>query len=336
MINNPIPVLCSVILLAWCTVSGAQAAELKGVNLGTWVSGPKVAANDLAGKVVIFEYWGVNCPPCRANIPHISELAALADPDRLVVIANHCQGPGKTAAVWSECKGTDKPSVVEGGELVGSNVNSIPRIFVFDHTGAQVFDGRPGEVNDAMIAKLLDAAPGPMVSKGDFKLCKSEIAALTAKTGNVAGSLKSLRSKSEKGKDDVKAEANALLQGVTAYLDKKMATIVAARAENPVLAATTLSKVLAQIKGDETAKPFEALHADLKADKAFQNELTAADKFSAIQAAVSKAGLEQDDLPAAKKGDLANAVQAIDAFLKAYPTTKAAGLAQSLKSKLTK
>lgn len=179
----------------------------RGVSLGSWVSGPKVQVDDLAGRVVIFEYWGVNCPPCLANIPHISDLAALADADRLLVIANHCQGPGQTAAVWKECKGTDKPAVIEGGNLPGSNLSGIPHIFVFDHTGAQVFDGRPGQVDAAMITKLLDAAPGPMLAAGHFKLCKAEIAALSAKSGNVAASLKSLRGKTEKGKDDVKAEA---------------------------------------------------------------------------------------------------------------------------------
>ena len=276
----------------------------------------------------------MNCPPCRANIPHISELAALADPDRLVVIANHCQGPGQTAAVWKECKGTDKPSVVDGGSLPGSNVSGIPRIFVFDHTGAQVFDGRPGEVDDAMIAKLLDAAPGPMVPAGDFKLCKAEIAALSAKSGNVTASLKSLRSKSEKGKDDVKAEASALLAGVTVYLGKKMASISAARTEDPVLAATLLSKVLAQVKGDETAKPFEALQAELKADKSFQAELVAADKFAGIKAAISKSGLDRGEIPAAKKKDLVSAVQALDGLIKAYPETKAAVKAKELRDKL--
>jgi thiol-disulfide isomerase/thioredoxin len=313
---------------------GLHAADLKGVNLGTWISGPKVSSADLAGKVVIFEYWGVNCPPCRANIPHISELAALADPDRLAVIANHCQGPGRTAEVWKECRGTDKPSVVDGGDLPGSNVSSIPRIFVFDHNGTQVFDGSPGEVDDAMITKLLDAAPGPLVPKGDYHLCKAEIAALSAKSGNVAATLKSLRGKSEKGKDDVKAEAASLLEGVQMYLDKKMAAIVAARTTDPVLAATILNKVLGQVKGDDLGKPFEALLAELKADKAFQAELAAAEKLAAIQAAISKAGLDQGDIPSGKKKDAVAAVQALDSLIKAYAETKAAITAKSIRAKL--
>src|SRR6478609_11361003 len=132
-----------------CTaLIGAHAAELAGARLGTWVSGPRITPADLVGKVVIFAYWGIHCPPCLANIPPISELASLADPDRLVVVANQCQETGHTAEVWKQKLGTDKPVVIDDGELPGANVTGIPRVFVFDHTGAQVYDGHPGELTD--------------------------------------------------------------------------------------------------------------------------------------------------------------------------------------------
>ena len=321
---------------ALLTSAGLQAADLAGVTLGTWVSGPKITTADLAGKVVIFEYWGVNCPPCVANIPHISDLAALADPDRLLVIANHCQAPGRTAQVWKEKNGSDRPVVIEDGNLPGSNVSGIPRIFVFDHNGSQVFDGHPGEVDEAMITKLLDAAPGPMVPKGDYPACKAEAAALAAKGGNIAGSLKSLRGKIEKGKDEAtKAQAQQLLQGVQAYLDKKLASITAARSEDPAAAASALNKVLAQVKGDVLAKPFESLQAELKTDKAFQAECNAAEKLNAIKAALTKAGVDQGWISASKRNEaLAAAVQAIDKLIKIYPNTRAAKDAAALRAKL--
>jgi thiol-disulfide isomerase/thioredoxin len=36
--------------------------------------GPKIKASDLKGKVVFFEYWGINCPPCIASFPHLVKL----------------------------------------------------------------------------------------------------------------------------------------------------------------------------------------------------------------------------------------------------------------------
>jgi len=332
---NPFyPRVSAAVLVAVVLSAGAHAADLKGVTLGTWISGPKITPADLVGKVVIFEYWGINCPPCLANIPHISELAALAEPDRLLVVANQCQGPGSTAAVWTEKQGTGKPVVVDGGDLPGRNVSGIPRIFVFDHTGKQVFDGRPGDVDDAMITKLLDAAPGPLVAKGEYVACRAEVAALSAPSGNVASVLKTLRGKRDKGKDPAPAEAARLLDGVQSYLDKKLAAITAARSDDPVNAADVLTRTLARIKGDDLAKPFEALQAELKADKAFQAELAAATKLTLIADAVAHAGLDQVGLTASRKNDALAAVQAIDRLIKTYPDTKAAKAAVALRAKI--
>lgn len=315
-------------------IAGLQAAELNGATLGTWISGPKISTIDLVDKVVIFEYWGINCPPCLANIPHISELATLADSDRLVVVANQCQGPGSTSKVWKEHDGTDKPTVIDDGNLPGSNVTGIPRIFVFDHTGKQVFDGQPSDVNSAMINKLLDAAPGPFFPKGDYRLCKAEIAALSSKSGNLTATLKSLRGKMQKGKDDVKAEAESLLAHVQTLLDKKMVAITAARVDDAALAVTLLSKVLDRVKGDEMAKPFEALVVDMKTDKSFQRELAASNKLALIQTAISKAKLDKSDVQASKKREVLEAVQALDSLMTAYSDTKAAITAKSIRAQL--
>ena len=39
-----------------------------------YIHGPKITASSLKGKVVFFEYWGINCPPCIASMPHLQEL----------------------------------------------------------------------------------------------------------------------------------------------------------------------------------------------------------------------------------------------------------------------
>lgn len=313
-------------------LAGLGAAELKGVNLGTHVSGPKVTLDDLGGKVVIFEYWGVNCPPCRANIPHISELAALADPEQLVVLANHCQGPGRTAAVWKECGGTDKPTVIEAGDLPGSNVTGIPRIFVFDHTGKQVFDGSPGQVDDAMIKKLLDAAPGPLVKAGSYKACAGEAAALKNSDRPVGSVLKALRTKAEKGKPEAQLEAQQLLEGVKSYADRQYAGITADRSTDPVSAWLRVQRLALVLKGDEWGKPFEDLVKELKADKPFMDELKAADGLAAIKAQATKIGLDRGQLPPSRKNEAQAIGQAIDQLGKKYPGTRAAKEAEALKA----
>lgn len=309
----------------------AVTAELVGVKLGTHVSGPRLAVQDLAGKVVLFEYWGVNCPPCRANIPHISELAALADTDRLVVIANHCQEPGRTLAVWKECKGTDAPMVIEQGRLSGADVSGIPHCFLFDHTGRQVFEGSPGRIDSAMIRKLVDAAPGPLVKGGPYKACAREAQALRATGQSVATVLSSLRTKAEKGDGEAKSEARTLLAGIQEHVASQRARIDAARTEDPVTAAQTLQKMRTLLKGDELGRPFDDLYKELQQDKAFRAEISAAEALAQVRSAATRVGLDQGKVIPARRAEAQQVAAALEQLLKKYPGTKAAREAEKLK-----
>ncbi len=51
-------------------------------------SGNKYNNENLEGKVVVFNFWFVNCPPCREEIPELSELAqAYKNDDDVVFLA---------------------------------------------------------------------------------------------------------------------------------------------------------------------------------------------------------------------------------------------------------
>jgi thiol-disulfide isomerase/thioredoxin len=39
------------------------------------INGKKIAAKDWAGKTLVFNYWFIGCPPCRAEIPDLNRLA---------------------------------------------------------------------------------------------------------------------------------------------------------------------------------------------------------------------------------------------------------------------
>jgi thiol-disulfide isomerase/thioredoxin len=69
----------------------AAAAELSSEALfpytfaGTTLAGKKLSLADLKGKVVIVDYWGTWCPPCRMEIPHFVELAKRYEKDLVIV-----------------------------------------------------------------------------------------------------------------------------------------------------------------------------------------------------------------------------------------------------------
>ena len=62
----------------------------------TTLDGQPLALADLRGKVVIVDYWGTWCPPCRAEIPHFVELKQEFG-DRLAIVGMTFEG-GKTDA----------------------------------------------------------------------------------------------------------------------------------------------------------------------------------------------------------------------------------------------
>lgn len=182
-----LPVLLSAALLAALTLAcPAQAApSLDGINLGSHVAGPKITAQDLKRRVVVFEYWGVNCPPCKQAIPHLAEIQNKYPYQNLIIVANQCQGGGtpNAAKVWKENKGGEKVAVRDGGDLAGANVTGIPRVFVFNAMGKCVFDGNP---LDAKFANAVDAAvkasPGGIAALKRAEAMQDRLKAVFGKT----------------------------------------------------------------------------------------------------------------------------------------------------------
>lgn len=311
-----------------CSSVVHAAATLEGINLGTPVTGPAITAADLTGKVVLFEYWGVNCPPCLASIPHLAEMRAKYGDD-FVLIGNHCQGgdAAKVKSVWLSKNGGEDITVVNGGGLSGANVSGIPHAFLFDHTGKLIFDGRPGEI-PAALEKAMAASPGAALAGADTS--KFPTAAATLKgTGPITPLLKQLREAVAKGKDNA-AQAQDLLDRFTKYATKGLESVTAARADDPVACITNLNRLSAKLKGDELAKPFEALLKELKTDKAFQTELKASDALARIEAAAGKIGLGSDPEALRRKKEVTEIANALGALGKSYPGTRAADQAKTL------
>lgn len=46
--------------LALVRPAGAQEPRTEGISLGTHIMGPKLTTNDLKGRVILLELWGIN------------------------------------------------------------------------------------------------------------------------------------------------------------------------------------------------------------------------------------------------------------------------------------
>jgi thiol-disulfide isomerase/thioredoxin len=53
----------------------------------TTLDGQQVSFDQLAGKIVVMDFWATWCPPCRAAVPEFKELTKKYPPTKLVLIS---------------------------------------------------------------------------------------------------------------------------------------------------------------------------------------------------------------------------------------------------------
>ena len=161
------PLFAIALLLGLATLTQAddktnEDITLDGVDLGTHVLGPELKADDLKGKVVVFEYWGDRCPPCIRAIPGLIKLRSDYDTDKLAIVANQVwtKEADATKKAWEGAGGDDSVTVVNHGGLKNAQVRGVPHAFVLDHTGKLVWRGHPAkkEMKEA-VKKAVEALP---------------------------------------------------------------------------------------------------------------------------------------------------------------------------------
>src|SRR4029077_3150828 len=100
--------------------------------LGEHLMGPKLSPGDLKGHVVMLEFWGVNCGPCLAAMPHIAKLNDELGGMGLIVIGAHAQGgtAEKVKAV-ALSRGANFTILANANVKDGTDFNGIPHTMVF-------------------------------------------------------------------------------------------------------------------------------------------------------------------------------------------------------------
>ena len=142
---------------------GAEAAEIAALPAFSIIDldGKKISREDLAGRVVLVEFWATWCPPCRGTLGWLGELKKRHG-DRIAVM---------TIAVESDEAQVRKPAAelrlpfywtMGTADLAGSfgDVGGLPTLFVFDRTGRTqgMFFGAPPDLHaraEASVAGLL-------------------------------------------------------------------------------------------------------------------------------------------------------------------------------------
>ncbi len=117
-------------------------ATLADVKWGTPVNEATFNKDQLAGKVVVVEEWGVNCAPCIASLPDLAKMAKSGEKKGLVVVGLERQQSTKEA-ILKVIKGAKVEYPIQSGGSAPGNTGGIPHVCVFDVTGKLVFNGNP-------------------------------------------------------------------------------------------------------------------------------------------------------------------------------------------------
>lgn len=123
---------------------------------------------DLKGKVVVLDFWGVWCPPCRAAIPKLKELYRKHRADGLVILGIHTSRQADKMAQFVAEQGMDWPVAadVDGRTVRAFLVDSYPDYYLVDRTGKlRVADLVNGDLERAV--QVLLAEPPPAAPRCD-------------------------------------------------------------------------------------------------------------------------------------------------------------------------
>src|SRR5262245_14454020 len=108
-------------------LEGKAPPELK---VKEWMNtgGKELKLADLKGKVVVLDFWGTWCGPCRAAMPHMKELYAKHKDKGLVVIGVHTTNGGEEMAKYVQDEALPWPTAidVQTGTVTAFKVDSFP------------------------------------------------------------------------------------------------------------------------------------------------------------------------------------------------------------------
>ena len=110
----------------------------------------------LEGKIVLFDYWGLDCPPCRDSMPKLQALWKKYGPKYLVIIASESWGSNR-----EQIKAYIKRNGITFCIYQGATYNKfvprgVPHAALFGADGKLVKMDHPGRLYQE-VAKLCDA-----------------------------------------------------------------------------------------------------------------------------------------------------------------------------------
>ena len=133
--------------------TGAASRELTTFPKFTLtdISGKPLSSDQLAGRVVLVEFWATWCPPCRSTLQWLGSLQQKYG-DHIAILAIAVESPqdqirSTVSSLSPDLKWAiaDAPTAAAFGDIT-----SVPTMFLFDRSGktARVFYGAPPDLHE--------------------------------------------------------------------------------------------------------------------------------------------------------------------------------------------
>ncbi len=221
------------------------------------VHGARLSEADLRGKVVFFEYWGINCPPCRAAMPHLVEMQKKYGSKGLVIIGSHVQHMSSEVKRYLEENKVNFSIYAQKHLREAPCPGGIPYSVLIGADGRVIAEGYPALLYDKVEAAVAQVVKGyPILDGVELSKYKSLEKHLVAGAGNVEGRVEPLRDAAAAGD----AEAQAICDAYDAWLSAEKERVTRLCDTNPIQAlraiATLKKSVPSVTEFDEQAQVF--------------------------------------------------------------------------------
>jgi thiol-disulfide isomerase/thioredoxin len=267
-------------LLALTLLGRVEAADFNmklsvdGIQLGKHLLGPEVKAENLQNRVVLLDFWGVNCGPCLASMPKLSLWNLELQSQGLVIIGAHAQAePAERVKSTAMSRGANFTIVERAGVKDGQDFNRIPHCMLFDHTGKCIFRGSPFDV-EPILRKAVQDAPPPLLE--GKKLTKLVSMNTSLKKEKSFGALLKQAKASMDSKDATTVEeASFVVDKLTAHGRKLIDDAKEKKEMEPLTTWQLTQRAATNFVGTDLGTEASTLLSDLKKDKKFQADLKA-------------------------------------------------------------
>ncbi len=270
-----------------------MALTLDDVNLGEHVSGPLLTAAQLRGKVVVVDFWGIECPPCIAELPGYQTLYDRYRHDGFHVAALERQRHSMEAVIaWviqGRGRGMNLTYQITGGDstnVAGRYVPMLPVNFLFGADGQMIAAELHGDALESAVREQVQHTWTKMLDVGEPGRL-TELADKLKEGHRLMETLSQLALRRRDGKDaeEIK-EATRLMFAVFAAGHKKFENATAMQAADPFGAYYKFLALATDLKGTQLGDKARVAAEALRKNDRVQRELAAEDGMKRIIALI--------------------------------------------------